>query len=161
MMNRLPAPGSPKRKGVRAVAIFEAGKGLLTVLAGLGVLSLLHVDVQAWAERLVAHLHLNPASHYPRIFIDLAANLTDRRLWMFAAFAFLYAGIRFIEACGLWNHCVWAEWFAAISGGIYIPFELIEISEGMSILRLSALFINILIVGYMVQVLRSRYPQRD
>ncbi|MCZ7627424.1 MAG: DUF2127 domain-containing protein [Candidatus Methylomirabilis sp.] len=53
---------------LRTVALLEAAKGLLVLVAGIGVLSFVHHDAQWVAERLVGHLHLNPASRYPRIF---------------------------------------------------------------------------------------------
>ena len=114
---------------VRAVALFEAAKGTLVWLTGFGALSLIHHDAQQFAEQLVAHLHLNPAKHYPHIFIDVAANLTEPRLLALAAMAAMYGLVRFIEAYGLWNGRRWAEWFAAVSGVIYIPFELYDLFQ--------------------------------
>jgi len=61
------------------------------ILAGCGLLALVHHDAQAFAERLVLHLHLNPARHYPRIFIEAAAHLTDSRLRLLAGGAFGYS----------------------------------------------------------------------
>lgn len=138
---------------VRAVALFEASKGALVFVAGFGVLSLIHHDAQRVAEDLVGHLHLNAASRYPRIFIETAAHLTDARLWLLAAFAGAYGLVRFVEAYGLWRARRWAEWFAAVSGGIYIPFELYEVFKGAIWLSLGALVANVLVVGLMINAL--------
>jgi uncharacterized membrane protein (DUF2068 family) len=145
-------------KCIRAVAIFEASKGLLVLLAGFGLFSLIHHDVQLFAEKLVAHLHLNPAKHYPHIFIDAAANLTDAGLQLLAAFAFIYGSVRFIEAYGLWYERRWAEWLAAIGGAVYIPFEVYELCHKAGWISLVALAINVLIVGVMVSALRQTIP---
>jgi uncharacterized membrane protein (DUF2068 family) len=110
-------------RGVQVVAIFEALKGTLVLVAGFGLLSLVHRDLEAMAERLVEHSHLNPAHHYPRVFIEAASHTNDSRLRTLAALAFLYAVIRLTEAYGLWHMKVWAEWFAIISGSIYLPIE--------------------------------------
>ncbi|UUZ68137.1 DUF2127 domain-containing protein [Polaromonas sp. P2-4] len=59
--------------GVRAVAALEAAKGILVLLAGFGLLSLIHHNAQQLAAQVLGHLHLNPANRYPRIFIDAAA----------------------------------------------------------------------------------------
>src|SRR4051794_14108963 len=101
--------------GIRAIAGFEAFKGIVVLVAGFGLLSLLHRDLEAIAERLVRLSHLNPARHYPRIFIEAASRTSDARLKTLAALALLYSTIRFIEAYGLWRTRVWAEWFAIIS----------------------------------------------
>ena len=59
-------------RGLRTVALFEGLKGVLVFIAGFGLLALVHKDVQAIAELIVQHLHLNPARQYPRIFIEAA-----------------------------------------------------------------------------------------
>jgi len=141
------------RQAVRAVALLEAAKGALVVLAGLGVLPLLHRHAQAIAEALVAHLHLNPAKHYPRVLIDAAGRLEDTRLSVLAGVALLYAAMRFLEAYGLWRSRRWAEWFAALSGAIYIPLELEHLARHRDALSLAVLALNVLVVGFMVYVL--------
>lgn len=138
---------------IRAVSVFEAVKGMLVLLVGFGALSLIHRDVQQVAEQLIGHLHLNPAKHYPRIFLDTAANATNARLWLLAIFAVAYSSIRFVEAYGLWRAKRWAEWFAAASGGIYIPFEVYELFTTGTLLTLIVLAINLVIVGLMIKTL--------
>ena len=135
---------------LRAVALLEAVKGALVLLAGCGVLALIHHDVQLFAERLVGHTHLNPAAHYPRIFLTMADKLTDGRLLLIATGAMIYAIVRFVEAYGLWNAKRWAEWFAAISGAIYVPFEVLEIHERATWISVGALLVNASIVAIML-----------
>jgi uncharacterized membrane protein (DUF2068 family) len=142
--------------GVRAVAFFEALKGTLVVVAGFGLLSLVHRDLEDLAERLVRHSHLNPASHYPRVFIEAAANTSDARLRTLAAMAFAYSTVRFVEAYGLWKMRAWAEWFAIISGCIYLPVELYELIERATLIRAGVLVVNALIVAYLLYVRLSR-----
>lgn len=137
-------------RAVRAVALVEAAKGALVLLVGLGLLSLVHHDAQRFAERLVAHAHLNPAARYPRVFLELAGQLTDGRLLLLATGAAAYAGVRLVEAYGLWFERQWAEWFAALSGGVYVPFELFEIYERANWLSIGALLVNVVIVSVMV-----------
>jgi uncharacterized membrane protein (DUF2068 family) len=135
--------------GLKAAAIFEALKGLVVILAGCGLLALLHHDAQAFAERLVLRLHLNPARHYPRIFIETAARLTDARLWMLAAGAFAYSALRGAEAFGLWRARPWAEWIGIASGGVYLPVEAIELIRRPTVLKAALLTLNALLVAYL------------
>ena len=107
--------------------MFEAAKGALVLAAGFGLLSLLHRDLQALAERLVQHSHLNPAHHYPQIFIQAASRMNDARLVALAGLAFLYSTLRFVEAYGLWRMRPWAEWLAIVAGSAYLPVEVYEI----------------------------------
>jgi uncharacterized membrane protein (DUF2068 family) len=146
--------------GVRAVALFEATKGALVLIAGLGLLSVMHHSAQQLAERLVGHLHLNPANRYPRIFIDAAAQLTDVRLALLASGAAVYGLMRFIEAYGLWRQRRWAEWLAAVSAGIYIPFEIYELFHVVSWLSIGALTVNVLVVALMTRALLNLRPEK-
>jgi uncharacterized membrane protein (DUF2068 family) len=135
------------------VALVEAAKGLLVLLAGFGLLALIHRDVQAVAERLVWHSHLNPAGKYPRIFLDAAQKMTDARLWLFASFAAIYSLVRSVEAYGLWYERRWAEWFALASGAIYVPVEVYELFHRFTWLKVGVLATNLGIVAYMAYAL--------
>ena len=134
--------------GLRAVAAFEAAKGLLEMATGLGLLAFLHRDVQGAAESVVRHLHLNPARHYPRVLIEAATRVTDTRLWLLASGACAYALVRGVEAYGLWRARRWAEWFAILSGAIYLPIEIYELIHHATALKAVILLVNVGIVGY-------------
>lgn len=149
----------PLLTGMRAVAFVEGAKAAIVLLAGFGLLSLIHRDVQDLAERLVRHSHLNPAGKYPRIFLDAANRVTDANLWMLAGFAALYAIVRFVEAYGLWNERRWAEWFALISSGIYLPVEIYEIFHRFSWFKVAIFGTNLAIVIYMAYALRHSKEQ--
>jgi uncharacterized membrane protein (DUF2068 family) len=152
--SKLAAHVSPA--GLRTIAGFEAAKGTLVLLVGLGLLGLIHRDVQEAGEDLVRHFHLSPSSHYPRIFLDVMAKVTDAWLWALALGSMLYASLRFAEAYGLWHGRAWAEWLGAISGAIYVPFEAVELYRKPSALRIASLAANLLIVVYLLSVLRRR-----
>lgn len=149
-----------RRPAVRLIALFEATKGVLVLMAGLGLLSLLHKDLQDLAVRLVRHSHLNPASHYPQIFINAASNLHDARLMTLAAGAAAYASIRLFEAYGLFADKAWAEWLAAGSGAVYMPFELLHLVRHPNALAAVLLLANGAIVAVMVNALRRRLATR-
>jgi len=147
--------------GLRAVAAFEAFKGAIVLIAGFGLARLVHHDVQHIAERLVHRMHLDAAKRYPRIFLDLAASVSDGQLWALAALALAYAAFRFVEAYGLWFGRRWGQWVAALSGGIYVPVEIYELGRGFSWFKLGALILNAVVVAYMCQLLRRRAVVRQ
>ncbi len=124
--------------------------------AGSGLLLLINRDVEALAERLLAHLHLNPAHHYPRIFLQIAGGATPGRLLLIALGALIYAIIRITEAAGLWHQKRWAEWLGVITGLIYVPFELVALRRGLSGGPALALIANLGIVGYLAWALSRR-----
>jgi uncharacterized membrane protein (DUF2068 family) len=139
-----------RQKGLRAVAVYEAAKGILVLAVGLGLLELIHRDLQQLAEHIVKHLHLNPSAHYPRVFLAVASKLDDARLWALAGGAVAYSGLRLVEARGLWKGRRWAEWLGALSGGIYIPVEIYEAARKVTATRLVLLIFNLAMVAYLV-----------
>jgi uncharacterized membrane protein (DUF2068 family) len=153
-------PEHKSSAGLRTIASYEAAKGAIVLLAGLGLLRFIHRDVQVAGEELVRHLHLSPSSRYPRIFLELTARVTDGWLWTLALGSLLYASLRFAEAFGLWHGKAWAEWLAAISGAIYVPFEVVELVKKVTALRMASLLVNLVVVGYMLLLLKRR-PHKE
>jgi uncharacterized membrane protein (DUF2068 family) len=149
-VNRSAAGNHP---GLKTVAVLEGIKGLLVLLAGFGAFALLHRDVQALADSLVRHSHLNPARHIPRVFLEAAAHLTDARLWMLSAGALAYAGVRLAESWGLWHARAWAEWLGALSGVLYIPFEVASLLAHPTALKISVLLVNFAVVSYLAALI--------
>ena len=149
-----------RHTALRPIAVFEAFKGAIVLIAGFGMLSFLGRDADAFAAQLVHRMHLNPANRYPQIFIQAMSDLTNTRLWLMAGFAALYSIVRFVEAYGLWHARRWAEWFAALSGAIYVPIEIYELLRRFTWIKVTALVLNLIVVAYMVWLLtesRRRY----
>ncbi|MDF4533767.1 DUF2127 domain-containing protein, partial [Vibrio parahaemolyticus] len=61
---------------------------------------------------------------------------------------------------GLWHNLLWTEWFALLSGAIYLPFEVYELFAHPGVFSMAALLINLVIVLYMYRIIRSKVPQR-
>ena len=144
---------------IRTVAVFEALKGAVVLLAASGLLSLLHKDAHLVAARFIEHMHLNPAARYPRIFLDATANLQDRRLVWLAAGAGAYAVVRFGVAYGLYVEKAWAEVLVALSAAIYVPFELARLVHRPTWHSALLLAINLVVVAFMVGLLLERRKQ--
>jgi uncharacterized membrane protein (DUF2068 family) len=141
---------------MRTAALIELAKGVLVLAAGAGLLAFLHRDVQALAEELVGHLHLNPASRAPRIFIDLAGRVSSGDLWLLALGAAIYSLLRLAEGYGLWHGRAWAAWLGIASGLIYVPFEVATLFDGVTPLKLIALTINLAVVAVLADALWQR-----
>lgn len=147
----MPAP----RIGLRWIAALEAFKGALATMTGMWLLSLFQYTPRTLAKQLVERLHLNPGSHYPDLFVANIGSLSDRSITLLGIAALIYAGLRFIEAMGLWQNRAWAKWFAAVTGAVYIPFELFELLQGYNGFVIGALLINVAVVWYLVRALKQ------
>jgi len=128
----------------------EFTKGLLVLLAGFGVLSLVHRDAWDVAESFLEWLHISPDTHYAQVFLNLADQVTDAKLWAVAIGAAAYSALRFAEAYGLWGERAWAEWLALASGAIYLPFEVYELTRRFDLLHVSIFLVNLAVIVYVV-----------
>src|SRR5438874_4918452 len=148
----LPDKREREKLGLRTIAVFEAVKGLLVLAVGFGVWRLRHRDIDDVVDRIISFFHINPEGHLSNIFSKAAEHLTQKTLVLVALGALVYSIIRFAEAYGLWRARAWAEWFALISGTIYIPFEIRALMHHPNPIKWGILLINILIVLYMAHL---------
>jgi uncharacterized membrane protein (DUF2068 family) len=139
--------------GLRTVAMFELIKGVLFTLLALGAGSLVHKDVGLAAFDVVHKLHLDPAWHFSRLFIEASSKLNDTRLRLVVLFASGLAALRFAESYGLWHERAWAEWFAVISAGIYLPWEIYRFYREPRLAGALLFLVNVLIVVYLAGLL--------
>ena len=154
-----------KHFGLRGIALFEAGKGLVAVLVAVWLVSLLHKDITDVAEHLLRILHkifrLNPDGHIARAVIHGARRVTPGNLDLWIGGTLLYSAIRFAEAAGLWLEKQWAEWFALISGCLYLPIEIYELARHATTIKWVVFAINLLIVAYLAWLLRDLHNDRQ
>jgi uncharacterized membrane protein (DUF2068 family) len=132
---------------LRALALFEGAKGMLVIVAGIGILKWPR-PLETAAEAVIAHLHLNPAKHEVLIFALVAAGGSSR-LWWLALGAAVYAVGRLGESVGLWLGKRWAIWLAIGTAAIYIPFELAALARRPTALALVALAVNAAVLLYL------------
>lgn len=79
-----------------------------------------------------------------------------------------YAGMLLVQGIGLWLEFTWAAYLTVVSTSLLLPFELYEVIEQVSILRVGVLLLNLVIVLYLISQLRrhtlrsqARHPRQD
>jgi uncharacterized membrane protein (DUF2068 family) len=117
--------------------------------------------VWLYAAKLLALFHINTDRRSAQMFLDLADNVTDARLWAAARIAFAYSALRFTEAYGLWRERTWAEWVALVSGALLLPLEVRELLRGLTWLRCAFFVGNVAVVLYMLYVIISNRRERQ
>jgi uncharacterized membrane protein (DUF2068 family) len=137
--------------GLRTVAIFESLKGVLVILLAIALV-LVRNHIEDYAEDLLYHLHIDFDHRFAHAVLSAASKLSDARVWVVALGALLYSSVRFVEAWGLWHRRVWAEWFALLSGALYLPWELMRVAEKTTWERIAVLAINLVIILYMLEI---------
>jgi uncharacterized membrane protein len=65
-----------------------------------------------------------------------------------------YALLEAVEMVGLWRNRRWAEYLTSVAVAAFIPLEVIELSKGISALKVIAFVINILVLAYLLYAKR-------
>jgi uncharacterized membrane protein (DUF2068 family) len=153
-----------KHFGLRGVALFEAGKGVIGFAVGVWLVTLRHKDLDVVASHLLHFLHkvlhLSPDGHIARSIMHGAARVNHQNIHIWAVVAFIYTGIRFAEATGLWLEKQWAEWFALLSCTFYMYFLIKEVVRHPNVFTWGGLIINTIIVVYLAWLLRDLHKNR-
>lgn len=63
---------------------------------------------------------------------------------------FAYAGIQVAEGVGLWSLKRWGEYLAVVATSAFLPLEVYELLERVTVLRLGAFAVNLALVTYLV-----------
>ena len=150
-----------EKKGVRAIAVFEAVKGLIGIAVGIGLLSLMHRDLQVFAENLIYNLHFDPSGELAQKFIETAGKINESNIILVIVLCGLYVALRFVEAYGLWFLRPWAEWLAIFAGAIYIPLEIYELAKKPTFTRAAILIFNIAVVAYLYHFRKTQKHEKE
>ncbi len=140
------------KRGLRAVASIEFLKGVGAVAAAVGLLIIRNKDIWDIADKVLEFFRINTDWHFAQVLLDFADQVTTEEITTVAILAFVYAGVRFVEAYGLWKTTVWGEWLAIFSGLVYLPFEIRALVHGSTPFRWAALVVNIALVAYVAYV---------
>lgn len=139
---------------LRSIALVEVAKALVALMAATGIA--LHEQLRPIIDRLSAHLHLNPASGRPRAILHAFEANASAHLRLLALGVLVYAALRLLEAAGLWLGKAWALWIGALSAGIYLPFEVVELVKHPGALTAALLCINVAVAVYLTYGLIAR-----
>ena len=143
--------------GLVTIAVFKLFKGVSLIALGLGAFRLLN---PATVHRLVnwlLHFSLTSGQRFIDRTIDVLSKLTRGHAAALGLGAILYGALFTVEGVGLWKGKRWAEYLTVIATSTLIPFELYELARRLTMVRISALVVNVAAVIYLVY--RLRHPR--
>jgi uncharacterized membrane protein (DUF2068 family) len=154
--SRLIATHPRHNAGLMLIAAFKLGQALLFVALGVGALKLLHKDVGDVLERLANHLRFNPESKFVNFLLEQASLLDDRLLKRIGEVVFIYAALDLLEGIGLYLEKTWAEYLTLVITASFLPLEVFEIFRRLTLIRVSLLTVNVLVLVYLFKLLTAR-----
>ncbi|HST84198.1 MAG TPA: DUF2127 domain-containing protein [Kineosporiaceae bacterium] len=144
---------------LRLLAIERGGRGLLMLLAAVGIarLATSHVAVAEWLGQLVKtaqplgrllgwDLQRSPTVTRMLHLLGYSDSTFRTIAWLLGA----YGVLQIVEGVGLWGGWLWAEYLAAVATAMFIPIEVFELTEHATPVKGIAILVNVAAVGYLV-----------
>ena len=141
-------------RGLRLIALFKFTKVALLMVVGLGALQLLDSDTTIRAQRWTSAVATSSDRRFVQHLLAHTLGLSPGRLEVLALGAFLYSVLFATEGVGLWLGLRWAEYLTAVATASFVPIELFEVLQGVSLLRVATLALNVAAAAYLAYRLR-------
>jgi uncharacterized membrane protein (DUF2068 family) len=159
-MTESPSQLAPRHQrhnwGLILIAAFKLGQALLFFAMGIGVFRLLHKDIGEMLEKLAYHLRFNPESKFINFLLVKSSILDYRLLKRLVEVFFIYAGLDLIEGIGLYLEKTWAEFLTLVITASFLPLEVFEIFNKLTLFRVGLLAVNVMVFIYLLKLVMGR-----
>jgi uncharacterized membrane protein (DUF2068 family) len=146
-------PDPHAHPGLHVIAIVEAVKGTLALLAASGLELLGPAPLLRWVNALIARFQLDPDQGATAW---LAHAINPASVHLAATVAVLYGIVHLVEGWGLWRAKAWASWLGCIAAALYLPFDLYALFLHRHWLEAVVVAINLLVVWVLARDLMVR-----
>ena len=138
---------------IRAIAL-ERGLHVVFFLAMAVLLFLVDIGLPALksdAQAVLTALDQTRSGHqFLAKWLNELVNLDGGHVWVLAFIALGYAALEAVESVFLWRGKRWAEYLTVVATAAFLPLEIYEIVEKVSLLKVGALVVNLAILAYLV-----------
>lgn len=146
-------PDPHAHPGLHVIAVVEAAKGALAVLAASGLELLGPAPLLRWVHELTVRFQLDP-DHGAMAW--LANAISPHAVHLAAAVALSYGLLHLVEAWGLWRAKRWASWLGCLGAAAYLPFDLHALFNHPGWLSVAVVAINLIVVWVLARDLLKR-----
>jgi uncharacterized membrane protein (DUF2068 family) len=143
---------------LRLIAIERGIHGVLFTLLAVALI-IVRIDlgpIRRWADSIRTDLtstvvNTGDAGH-TRLARELGSvgRLQVDTVDVLLVTAVLYAVVESTEAIGLWHEKRWAEYLTVVATAGFLPFEIIELVDRVTVLRVGALVVNLAVLLYLL-----------
>ncbi|MFA4751587.1 DUF2127 domain-containing protein, partial [Xanthomonas perforans] len=130
------------------IALLEAVKGTLALLAATGLEILGPLPLQNAVITLIRRFNLDPDHG---ALPSLLKTISPDAVHLAAAAMLAYGLLHVVEAWGLWRAKAWASVLGCLSAAIYLPFDIYAIVRHPGWTAWGVLAINLLVVGVLAR----------
>jgi uncharacterized membrane protein (DUF2068 family) len=145
----------------KLLAIYYLAQGLLLIAVGVGGMILVDENHLLVIKQWLRVIRLDPENRFIHWLLTKVLPVSDQMLETFSIGSFVYGGLAFVQAGGLFFSKPWASYLTVLVVGSFIPWELYSLLDDVTPLKLLTLGINVVIVGYLLMSeLRARASRR-
>jgi len=151
-----PAMDPEHARGLLLVGLFKLCKCLVALGSGAAAYHLARTDPGELAMRLVDILPIDPVGRLATAIMNQADAITPHGLRQLGLASFALAVLYLIEGTGLLLKRVWAEYLTVVMTAAAMPWEIYEIVDRYTYVRLAVLLGNAAVVLYLALVLAAK-----
>lgn len=126
-------------------------KGLLLILISLKGMSLMNRDLREVVDGLIAQFNLDVDRSVIAMTLKKIGMINGHLLFIISIAVFLYGVLDLVEAYGLHKRRRWAEYLTVFATALFIPFEIYEVLEKLTLIRGGALILNVAVVIFLIR----------
>lgn len=146
-------PDPHRHPGLHVIALLEASKAMLALLAATGLEILGPQPLRDGVDALIRRFSLDPDHG---TLPSLLNAINPDAVHLAAAAMIGYGLLHLVEAWGLWKAKAWASWLGCLTASIYLPFDIYAIVRHPGWASWTVLAINLIVVYVLARDLRKR-----
>jgi uncharacterized membrane protein (DUF2068 family) len=127
---------------------------MFLIVVGIVLLTHVHTDWGRVVSDEAGHWGLHPSNGGLGRALRRLSLLGSRQVGVFGGIAFAYGVLEVVEGYGLWMRHRWAEWLTVVATSLLFIPEVWELANRFSVLKVLALVVNAVVVGYLILRLR-------
>jgi uncharacterized membrane protein (DUF2068 family) len=147
-------PDPHRHPGLHVIALLEASKAVLALLAATGLEVLGPQPLRDGVNALIRRFSLDPD---PGTLPSRLNMINPDAVHLAAAAMIGYGLLHLVEAWGLWRARAWASWLGCLTAALYLPFDVFAIVRHPGWPSWTILAINLLVVYVLARDLRKRH----
>lgn len=146
-------PDPHRHPGLHVIALLEASKAMLALLAATGLEILGPQPLRDGVNALIRRFSLDPDHGTLPSLLNM---ISPDAVHLAAAAMIGYGLLHLVEAWGLWKAKAWASWLGCLTASIYLPFDIYAIVRHPGWASWMVLAINLIVVYVLARDLRKR-----
>ncbi|HDS1220898.1 DUF2127 domain-containing protein [Stenotrophomonas maltophilia] len=147
-------PDPHRHPGLHVIALLEASKAVLALLAATGLEVLGPQPLRDGVNALIRRFSLDPDHGTLPSLLNM---INPDAVHLAAAAMIGYGLLHLVEAWGLWRARAWASWLGCLTAALYLPFDVFAIVRHPGWPSWTILAINLLVVYVLARDLRKRH----